>query len=92
MSLLYSCRKTHKLACGMKGIRIEREFLEGDSPLIADRANHLGLSAVYRPRSHRACSVVVHLTTFFYVFWTVTNFDALVKSRHSGENRCPVFL
>ncbi len=57
---IISCRKTHKLACGMNGIRSERVFLEGGSPLIVDRASLLGLSAVYWSRSHRACSVVVH--------------------------------
>ena len=52
--------ENRKLACGMNGIRIERVFLEGGSPLIVDRAGPLGLSAVYWPRSHRACSVVIH--------------------------------
>ena len=54
-----SCRKTHKLACGMNGVRIEREFLEGGSPLIVDRTSPLGLRASCYLRSQKACSVVV---------------------------------
>jgi hypothetical protein len=46
-AFINSCRKTHKFACGMNGIRSERVFLEGGSPLMVERASPSGLSAVY---------------------------------------------